>query len=162
MTRLLDSDTINELLPVHSSKVFATLLEVAHADFETIRLCNDTVNITSNGAVYERMWFELEDADQALIGVPTGTLRIDNTDLQVLQALESISPTSADFPAVAIARVFADSPDTIRQGPVIYVVRNYSWDESILTLSLSLNLPGDEPFPGYAFIPAYFPGLHRT
>ena len=139
------------------SEIYITLVEISHTQIaSTIRLSDDTIDTISNGSTYKTYWLELDDADQLLSGVPTGSLRIDNIDLTILAALSYVTTSRA---TVTIKRVLASAPNTLIIPSVAYSLTGYRSTDDTLTLNLSLAIPGDEPFPGYSFNPSHFPGL---
>ena len=114
MPRPLSSAARAAIFAQETGEAFIFLLELSHPDFtDTLRVCNNGENVTSNGQTYLWFPFELTLAGETDDTLPRARLRICNVDRRIVQAVRSV----ASQPVTArIALVMASTPDTIEAG----------------------------------------------
>jgi len=156
MSRSLSSSFLEALYSERTNEVFLVLLSIAHADLvETIRVVNNTENITSSGVEYTAFPFTLSLPDDIEDQLPAVTLSIDNVDRSIVEAVRTINSPAT----VSLSVVLASDPDTVEIGPITLTMRQVEYDQ--LTVSGTLQ-PADllsEPFPQGRFSPNRYPGL---
>lgn len=136
--------------------VWLILLTIEHTDLPaTIRVVNNTEDVTSGGDTYTAFPFRIALPDSREGAPPRARLEIDNTSREITQAIRSI--TSA--PTVTIEIVRAADPDTIEVSWPNFKLRNVRWDVGQVSGDLVLVDFTTEPYPGLKFTPAYFGGL---
>ena len=142
-----------------SSEVILQLVAISHPLISTIYLCDDLAAHTSNGIVYEPENFTVQLPDDGADGIPNGLLTIQSVDRSYIESL-SLALT-AEAATVTYSLVLASTPDTVEVGPEVYKIRSLVFDDYNLSAGLSIDLPGDEPFPGIVFDPKNNPGLFK-
>lgn len=136
--------------------VFLALLIIAHDDISpSIRVVNNTQDITSNGNVYTAFPFDIELPDAQESGTPRARLTIDNVSREIAQSIRSISSP----PTITIQIIRAAAPDTIELTWAATTLRNIKWDFTKMSGDLLFEGIEVEPFPAGQFSPASFPGL---
>lgn len=138
-----------------TNEVFLILLEISHTSLSTIRVCNNDVDITSNGNVYTAYNFKIELPSDEEGDVPTAQLVIDNVDQQLTFSIRSITTP----PTIRIMVILASSPNTIEIDMPDFLLTNINYNEYTITGTISIENFMSEPFPGDIFTPTQFPGL---
>lgn len=139
-----------------TDEVFLLLLTIDHAELGApIRVVCDKADVTSGGDTYSQFAFQVSLPDDREDRPPRVTLRIDNVDRQIVQAIRTI--TSA--PSVTLEVVLASDPDTIEAGPFDFELRSARYDALLVEGELGFEPVLDEPFPAQRFTPQLYPGL---
>lgn len=139
-----------------TDEVFIVLVEIDHDDFASpIRVCNDSVDITSNGDVYLAYPFQIELPSDEDGDMPQARLTIDNVDRSLTASIRAIQTP----PSVRIMVVLVSDPDVIEIDLPGFVFTNISYDALTITGTISIESFMNEPFPGDVFTPTQFPGL---
>ena len=142
-----------------TAEVWLVLLTIAHATISpSIRVVNNTEDVTSNGDVYVGYPFDVKLPDDRDDAPPAAQLTIDNVSREIGQAIRGM--TSA--PTVAIQVIRAAAPDTVERSWGGFVLRNVKWDYGKVTGDMVLEDFTDEPYPAGIFSPASFPALFAT
>lgn len=132
------------------------LLTIAHDDINpSIRVVNNTVDITSNGNLFTAFPFDITLPDEKEQGAPGARLTIDNVSREIAEAIRLISTPAT----ITIEIIRAVDPDTIEQAWSAMGLRNVKWDMFKMSGTLLFELIEIEPFPALQFSPAFFPGL---
>lgn len=155
MSRTLSSTLLNAIFAQETGEIPAILIEIAHANIETVRVCSDTQDITSNGLVYSSFPFSVALPDDSDDAIPTSRLIIDAVDQSLITAIRSINGP----PAVSMSIVLTSDPDTIEIGPITFSLRSVSYNA--ITIEGEIQGPDilNEGWPGHSFSPPDFPGL---
>lgn len=140
----------------HTSEIFLVLLTIAHDDINpSIRVVNNTVNITSNDNVFTAFPFEIELPDSREEAAPRARLKIGNVTREVAEALRTIQSAAT----ITIQVIRAADPDTIEKTWQPFTMRNVEWDINVVSADLLLEEIDIEPVPLHKFTPGFFPGL---
>lgn len=135
------------------------LLEIDHPTLSVpIRVCHNSEDVISNGDTYIAFPFLIDMPADRDDEIPRVTLTIDNIDRSIIQALREITSE----PSVEMSIVLAGTPDDIEAGPFPMTLREITYDVWQIQGYLSYEPILDEPFPGDAFTPNYFPGLYNA
>jgi hypothetical protein len=139
-----------------SSNLPLVLLEIDHSSLsEPIRVCNNKVNIMSNGEDYIGFPFEIILPDSKEDSPPTSKLRIDNVSREIGQAIRLISSP----PSVTIKVVRQETPDVIEAEFTGMSMTNVSYDAFSVEADLQFEDLTKEPYPYLTFSPALFRGI---
>lgn len=157
MPRPLSSAARAAIFAQETGEAFIFLLELTHPGFaDTLRVCNNGENVTSNGQTYLWFPFELTLAGETDDTLPRARLRICNVDRRIVQAVRSV----ASQPVTArIALVMASTPDTIEAGWFEFRLVDVGYDELTVEGALEFDDAWNEPYPADSFTPSRFPGL---
>lgn len=137
-----------------TDEVALVLLTISGTGFTTIRVVNNSENITSGGNTFTAYPFEIElpgDGENA----PLARLRIGNVSRQIWEAVEDASGQIA----VKIELVLASSPDTIEKSFDGLELRNVACNALTVEGDLTTTQFASEPYPHIRAIPSRFPGL---
>ena len=136
-----------------SSNLPLVLLEIDHSSLsEPIRVCNNKVNIMSNGEDYIGFPFEIILPDSKEDSPPTSKLRIDNVSREIGQAIRLISSP----PSVTIKVVRQETPDVIEAEFTGMSMTNVSYDAFSVEADLQFEDLTKEPYPYLTFSPSLF------
>lgn len=154
MPRTLSGNALASIHAVNTAEVWLVLLTISGSGMTTIRVVNNTADITSRGQVYQAFPFEIilptEDGDN----VPRASLRIDNVDRQIVEAVRQIQTP----PQVTIEVIMASAPDTPEVSFANLVLRNVTYDAGYVQGELAYESIFTEAVT-YTMTPSRFPGL---
>lgn len=148
-----------ELFANQTGEVLVHLLEFNHDTLDDpIRVCDDNVEIVSNGDTYQPWQFEVIHPKEEPGGIPLGSLSIDTVDQSIYQmfadALSSSLPVS-----VTVSMVMASQPDTLLKAARTYLMFDVEGDDYQANCVLSSKVSGDQPLQTITYNPGDFPGL---
>lgn len=132
-------------------------LKIEHPGLpSTIRLvCNTEALVRADGT-YQPYAFQVQLPDQREDQTPQVQVTIDNTDLEVIEAIRTLTGT----PTVTLDVVLASQPDTIEAGPFICSLQTATVTASTIQGTLGYE---DDVFaqlvPGQSYLPSNSPGL---
>jgi len=139
-----------------TDEVFIVLITLDHDELSSpLRVTSDGVATTSGGNTYYPYPFEISVPSDTEKTLTQGTLTIDNVARDIVEAIRSV-PSS---PTITIKIVLASDPNAVEVQFPDYEFKNISYDAYTVTGDLSVETFLQEPFPGEAFTPGYFPGL---
>ncbi len=154
--RSFSTNAMKAVTAQETKEAFITLLTLSHADLaEPIRVCDDKVNLVSNGNTFQAFPFELPLPNESEDRPPVATLTIGNVDRQIVQALRSIT-SAVD---VLIEIVLASTPDTVEMSLPDFKLKEADYNQLVVTGELSVEHLESKPFPPHAFVPSGFPAL---
>ena len=156
MSRTLSSTLKAAVYGQETDEVLVVLIEIDHADLANpIRVCSNAGDVVSNGNTFVAFPFELTLPDDQDNAAPRASLRIDNVDRQIVQAIRTIGSP----PSVRIMVVLASDPDTIEADWDGFTLRVASYDALTVAGEILTDAFEDEPYPAASFTPGRFPGL---
>jgi len=146
------------MLAQSTSEVFIELLTIDHADLaEPIRLCNNAVNVVSNGDTFNAFPFFAELPSDEENKEPRCTLTVSSVDQSIVQAVRGLQGR----PSFLIAVVTASDPDTYEFNPHPFTVLSVRGDAQTLVFDMIFSEFIQEAFPFLSFSPVHFPALHK-
>lgn len=164
MSRSVSNVLKNAANAANTSEAFLVLLTIEHASLaEPIRVTTDQIDtlssgvkgVISNGVEYVGFPFEIILPDENENTLPRATLRLDNVDRTIVQAVRSI--TSA--PDVTMQVVLASDPDTVEAEITNFQLRNVTANAQVVEGELTTTQYDEEPYPAGRFTPNGFGGL---
>lgn len=152
----VSAETLKSMMARDTDEVYLLLITIDHPTFTTpIRVVNNTEDVVSNGNTFVALPFE---AVLPTPGTPTTTLKIDNVDREITDAL--IAADQADGkPSVTLEIVVAQRPDVVELGPFPMVLDNAPFDQLVVSGELSFGNELDQAYPGGTFNLADYPAL---
>ena len=139
-----------------TADVWLVLLTISHTNISpSIRVVNNTENVTSRGNLFTAFPFDITLPDNREDAPPRARLVIDNTSREIAEAVRAITSP----PSVNIEIIRAADPDTVETTFPYFSMRNIKWDSGKVSADLTLEDFTNEPYPGLTFTPAYFPGI---
>ena len=148
---------LHAMMAQATSEVTLAFLKIEHDDLpDDIRLVMNTDPITRSDGIYQPYHFDAPFPDEAENEVPRTTLTVDNTDLEINDAIRSLAGT----PKVTLFAALASSPDTIEAGPWVFDLKGVQADMSAIQGELGMedDIFGQQ-FPGQNYTPANSSGL---
>lgn len=138
---------------------FLVLVTLSHVSLLTpVRVCNNSVNIVSNGETYLAYPFKFKPPEEREGVSPIAKLTIDNVSREIIQAIRQITtPLSS---VIQIVRI--DDVDAIESSLPTFALRNIGWDATQITGDLTLDDVTKEPFPARSYTPSEYPGVFRA
>jgi hypothetical protein len=156
MSRSLSTAAANALTGQETTEVFLILLTISHASLPaSIRVVNDNADITSRSNSYIAFPFEINLPADSAENLSRISLKIDNVDRALVDAIRSITTP----PTVTIEVILASSPDTVEAGPFEMTMENAVYDANTVQCNLAFEDVLNEPFPGGRFLPSTWEGL---
>ncbi|WP_420433025.1 DUF1833 family protein [Hyphobacterium sp.] len=140
-----------------SDPIYAVYHEVDPASFDPEDPAANAV--TSNGQDYTFYPFEFVRPPKNDDLAAATTLRIENVDRRIVEALRDARQVSADPGTVRAAYIRLDAPDVEEEAYEGYELTQVDYDERVLTGALSVPDLAREPYPAQRFSPQQFPGL---
>lgn len=145
------------MLAQQTSEVFLPCLQINHPSFvNPIRLVYNTTTVTRADGDYLPYAFQINLPSQHDTGLPQVTLTVDNTDLDVNDAIRTLT----GLPSVTMDVVLASSPDTIEVGPFNYSLQGVTANAD--TIQGTLGFEEDifaQNVPGQSYLPNNSAGL---
>lgn len=139
-----------------TDQAFIMLCEIDHASLsEPIRVANNWQDVVSNGNTYVAFPFEVTLPDDVTDQMPRPTLKIDNVDLAITDAVRKMVGVAT----VQLSVVLSSTPDTVEFGPFAMKLRKVEYDAQTVTGELAFDELWGEPFPGDTIGPNLYPSL---
>ncbi len=154
--RVLSTVIRRALFSPDTKEVVLYLLKLSHPNLVTpIRVVNNLTPIVSQGYTWAAFPFEVTLPNEAEDQLPVMTLKIDNTDRQIVTAVRALQGA----PDVSLDIIVASQPDVVEASFVGFKLKNVNYDNLIVEGELRLEEVLSEPFPQHSFTPQWFPGL---
>ena len=158
MSRTLSSAAQAAMNAQETAEAFVVLLEITHAAMPTpLRVASVRSEIISNGDTYLGFPFEIPLPEESGDRPPEVELVIDNIDRQIVDAIRVLTSP----PTVSLSVILESTPDQIEAGPFNFTLKKATWNQLVVTGTLSYEDILDEPWPSGTFNPSEFPGLFK-
>lgn len=153
MARTMSGTALAAMFSQETEECFLCLLEIDHTDLVggTIKVVNDWKN---HGA-YTAYPFDIGLPNDSEDRPPEATLRLDNVDRMLIEAIDLVSTP----PDVKLEVVLASDINTVEAGPFEFKMRALDYDVNEITAKLTYEIMLDEPSPGDTMGPNTFPGI---
>jgi len=185
MARSLSTAAKEAILAQQTSKVFLTLLDISHSEFEsTFHFVDNPIPVIANGYIYEPFPFALTLPDDNAERAPQARLVVGNVTREIMDEIRSVGGGERiriDFHILMSGQVateefllletgdflLLENGDKLVQDEPVEVVASYS-NYELRNISFdALAIQGDlilgdfltEPFPPNRFTPNLFPAL---
>lgn len=139
-----------------TAEVFVTLMRIFVDGFRIAAITDDTQTVTSEGVEYTPWGFTAILPNQTAEAANTCRLQIDNVDLSFARMIKGAVNRKI---TVEVAVVMASTPDSIEQGPFVFVLRNIKIDKKHITGELYDDYMADKKFTSLTYSPGDFPGM---
>jgi len=151
----LSQGALQAVLASATEKVFLECLTIEHSDIATIRLVNDTQDLTRSAGVFFRFPFEVSAATQVQDRPPAIDIRGDAVDQRIVQGLRELAG-KRQRAKITYEVVLADTPDTVEFGPVNFEFDSMSADSATRVTVKASFLKGalNDAFPAGQFAPS--------
>ena len=155
--RSLSSTAKGAIFAANTTEVALAILEIEHSDISTIRVVNNTEDVTSNGDVYTAFPFYIELPDDDEEQLARVTLQIDNVDRTIVTAVRSMS--NSEQATVTLSIILASDPDTVEAGPFEFKLKNVNYDAFSVYGELAYEDILNERFPKDSMTPQTCTGM---
>ena len=156
MPRALSSYAHQQAYALTSGDAWLVLCTITHPPTgTTLRVVNNTVDITSRGQVFTAYPFKITLPHETGEGIGSATLQIDNVDLALVDMLRS----AVIAPTVKIEVVLSTYPDQVEIAIPSLALRQVTWDATSIRGTLLSEDLLSAAFPGYIYDPIEWPGL---
>jgi hypothetical protein len=155
--REVSPTALQAMLAQETAEVLVPCLRIEHPDLPApIRLAYNNEPITRSTGDYLPYAFRINLPRQAEEETPALQVQVDNTDLQVNDAIRNL----AGQPTVTFDMVLASSPDTVEAGPFVMNLQQATADSQNITGTLGYELDiFAQQVPGQQYLPINSPGL---
>lgn len=154
--RTLSAAARAAIYAAQTDQVFLQLLELDHADLVSpLRFVSNTESVVHDGNTYLPFPFLVDLPDDKEGQITSARLTVDNVDRQVVTAIRSIETAAS----VTFLVVLASSPDTVEAGPLVFTLRNVSYNAQQVQGELIYEERLNLEVPGLKFTPELFGGL---
>ena len=155
--RAVSLPALRAMLAQESDDPFIPLLRIEHPSLAApILLAYNTEPVTRVDGVYQPYAFQINLPAQREDEAPTLDVTIDNTDLEVNDALRSLD----GMPKVTFSVVLASSPDIDEAGPFVLNLQNARADAQQITGTLGYEADiFAQSVPAQQYLPASSQGL---
>ena len=155
--RQVSPRALQAMLAQETAEVFVPCLTIDHPSFTApLRLAYDTQPLARAAGTFQPYPFTIRLPNQKEDEIPQVKVTVDNTDLQVNDAIRTLT----GLPSVTLEVVLASQPDTVEAGPFDFSLQNVQADASSIQGTLGYE---DDVFaqqvPGQQYLPANSPGL---
>ena len=155
MSRELSNNLIAQLFGQNSDDPFLCLLTLSHASFSTVRLVNNTEDITSRGDVYTAFPFKFTlpvDDGESNREVK---LEIDNVGLELINDLRSV----VDPIDIKIELILASNPSIVEIAYEDIKLRKISINAQTISGTMTMDDFLNTGLTSEEYTPTNFPGL---
>jgi len=151
----LSQSALQAVLSSATEKVFLECLTISHPDIDTIRLVNDTQDLTRAAGEFLRFPFEVTATTQAQDRPPSIDISGDAVDQRIVQALRELAG-KRQRAQIVYEVVLADTPDAVEFGPVKFEFDSMSADSATRVTVRASFLKGalNDAFPSGQFAPS--------
>ena len=151
----LSQGALQAVLASATEKVFLECLTISHPDINTIRLVNDTQDLTRSAGTFFRFPFEVTASTQVQDRPPAIDIRADAVDQRIVQGLRELAG-KRQRAQIVYEVVLADTPDSIEFGPVKFEFDAMSADSATRVTVKASFLRGalNDAFPSGQFAPS--------
>lgn len=153
--RQLSPVLLRAMFAESTTEVVLALLTISHPNLvDPIRVVNNTEAIISQGYTWAAFPFEITLPNEADDELPVMTLKIDNTDRQIVTVVRNL----VGAPDITLDLIVASQPDIVEATFTGFKLKNVNYDNLTVEGELRLEEVLSEPYPKDCFTPALFPG----
>ena len=151
----LSQGALQAVLASATEKVFLECLTISHPDIDTIRVVNDTQNLSRSAGEYLRFPFKVSAATQVQDRPPSIDITGDAVDQRIVLGLRQLAG-KRQRAEIIYEVVLADTPDTVEFGPVRFEFDSMSADSATKVSVKASFLKGalNDAFPAGKFAPS--------
>lgn len=158
MARALSADARAALYAVRSDVVLITLMTIKLIDennlVRLVRVCDQPAQVISRGEVYQPLPMRVVLPSDSDAGAPRMRLEIANVTREISDAVRAADRATAD-----IELVFSSAMDDVEVPWRDIQLSDAGWDAAQVSVTLSYQDSGREPYPAPRFTPETAPGV---
>jgi len=151
----LTQSALQAVLSSATEKVFLECITISHPDIDTIRIVNDTQDLTRSSGTFFRFPFQVSAATQTQDRPPSIDITGDAVDQRIVQGLRELAGKRQKA-EITYEIVLADTPDSIEFGPVKFEFDSMTADSATKVTVRASFLKGalNDAFPAGQFAPS--------
>lgn len=152
----LSQGALQAVLASATEKVFLECITIEHSSLsETLRLVNDTVDLTRSAGTFTHFPFSITAATQAADRPPAIDITADAVDQRVVTAVRGLAGIR-EKAKITYEIVLSDTPDQVEFGPVEFEFDSMSTDSATKVNVRASFLKGalNDAFPHKQFAPS--------
>lgn len=151
----LSQGALQAVLASATDKVFLECITIMHSQINTVRIVNDSVDLTRSEGNYQRFPFRIRAATSSVDRPPSLEITADAVDQQIVFALRSLAGLR-EKATIRYEVVLADSPNQIEFGPVTFEFDSMRTDSATQVTVNASFLKGalNDAFPKGQFSPS--------
>lgn len=155
--REVSPTALQAMLAQETAEVFVPCLTIDHPDLPApLRLAYNSEPLMRAAGEYRPYGFRINLPRQTEDETPALEVQVDNTDLEVNDAIRQLSGQ----PKVVFEVVLASSPDTVEAGPFEMSLQQATANAQTITGTLGYELDiFAQQVPGQQYVPTNSPGL---
>lgn len=151
----LSPQLLAQLFAQESSDPFLTLVTLSHDSFDTIRLVNNSVNITSRGDVFTafpmKIRFPVDDGETAR----DFTIDFDNVGLELIEEIRTVTTPIS----VKIELILASIPNEVQISQEDLLIEALTYNDKKISAKIALDNFLSTEMTSERYNPSNFPGL---
>lgn len=151
----LSSSAVTGAQATSSEIIFLALLTFSLPGYDPLRLCNNTVDITSRGEVFTAYPFQIVLPNDDSERLPSVQLRIDNVAGEIMEYIRSLPQA----PTLLLEIVTNVNFDVVERSVGFLKLENVSYNAIEVTGALTLDNFLTRRFPAGDYDPAQFPAI---
>lgn len=122
------------------------------------RFCDQYIPITSRGDIYQPASFRISLGSDDADSVPRVSLEFDIADRQIIRELRENDRT----PIIQLEVVLGETPDQVEIGSIEYEVSQFEFNDTSVSMQLTVEPVLNEPIPALRFTPTTTPALWQN
>jgi hypothetical protein len=155
MPNLISQDLLAQFYGASSNDPLLMLLTLSHPSFTTLRLVNNTEDVTSRGEVYQAFPMNIRTPSDDGESVREATIEFDNASLELMDEFRAVTtPIDAKLEIV----LFSDL-DTVQLSYEELKIRSISYDKNKVSARLYMDDFLNIELTSEKYTPTNFPGL---
>lgn len=158
MARTLPSTFVTAANAQETDLLLLALVTITHSKITTMRLVNNTQDVTSNGNTFTAYPFEVTIPADVEGQPPKLDVRAFNAGLEVVTPARTVAGDRERAKVTLQIASYAD-PDTIYEEWTDYDAVQAAYDLNMIAVSASIESWLTEEYPGPSMTPADFPGM---
>lgn len=155
MSNQVSAQLLAQLFGQVSNDPFLMLVTLSHSSFSTIRLVNNTVDITSRGQTYSAFPMEITLASDDGESAREVRITFDNVSLELIDELRSVT-TSID---VKVEMALASTPNVIELSIEELKLRSITYNKNSVSAVLYMDSFLNTEMDAEKYLPSIYPGL---
>lgn len=157
MAREVSATALQAMLAQQTGEVFIPCLKINHPSFAApYRIAYNTATVHRADGDYLPFAFQCNLPDQVEDSTPQVKVTIDNVDLEISDAIRTITGQ----PSITMDVVLASSPDTIEAGPFEYSLMDATASADAIEGTLGYEADVfSQQVPGQSYLPTNSAGL---
>lgn len=155
MPNPISAQLLAQFYGASSNDPLLMLLTLSHPSFTTLRLVNNTENVTSRGEVYQSFPMTIRTPSDDGESAREATIEFDNASLELIDELRTVTtPIDAKIEVI----LFSD-PDTVQLSYEELKIKSISYDKNKIAARLFMDDFLNIELTSEKYSPVNYPGL---